>query len=76
MNKFIQEIETKVTFVHLEENILSIQTLEGTLKTFIVHHESVHDDSFHESLHSWLMNNSKGYMQRFSLELYSKLKEY
>lgn len=73
MNKIIQEIENKVAFVQLEGNILSLKTLEGTLKTFILSHESVCDDLFHESLHSWLMNNSKGYMQRFSLELYSKL---
>ena len=71
--KIIQEIENKVAFVQLNGSILSLKTLEGTLKTFTLSHESVADEAFHESLHIWLMNNSKGYMERFSAELSSKL---
>ena len=75
MNQIIKEIANKVAFVTLDGIILSLQTLEGTSKTFILQGESVSDDTFHESLHTWLMNNSKSYMERFSQELYSKLKE-
>ena len=73
MNKVIQEIESKVAYLRLEGNTLSLETMEGIHKSFILIQESVSDDSFHESLHIWLMNNSHGYQQRFSRELYSKL---
>lgn len=75
MNQIVKEIAGKVSYVHLDGNILSLKTLEGTTKTFILDHESVCDESFHESLHSWLMNNSQGYMKSFSEELYSKLQQ-
>jgi hypothetical protein len=67
--KIIQEIEDKVASVQVHGSILSLKTFEGIQKTFILN-ESATDD---ESLHTWLMNNSKGYMEKFSAELKLKL---
>ena len=73
MDKILEEISGKVQAVTLEGESLTIQTVEGISKTFILNQESVMDDSFHESLHSWLINNSPGYQSKFSSELFSKL---
>jgi hypothetical protein len=67
--KIIQEIQDKVAFVQVNGSILSLKTLEGMQKTFMLN-ESAADD---ETLHTWLMNNSKGYMEKFSQELKLKL---
>jgi hypothetical protein len=67
--KIIQEIQDKVAFVQVNGSILSLKTLEGMQKTFMLN-ESAADD---EKLHIWLMNNSKGYMEKFSEELKLKL---